>query len=341
MKNAGRTKSGIIATLLAATILPLSSGIVSAQNAGTAAVQSPMAKTPEARRAQRQAMNGELPRVFGGTQAAKDAWPFQVALLTTEMLDESDESQFDAQFCGGSLISSEWVLTAAHCLVDGEEPVPAELITVLVGATALTDGTRIPAAEVIVNANYSMRTLDNDIGLIRLASPAKAPAIRIADAVADDGTATVIGWGRMEDGNFPANLMQTEIELKPNDSCNSGMKEIYRKDLANLLREFSPRLRISGDDIETATAAIAQNMGDPLTENMLCAGTESGVRDACNGDSGGPLFTTDDGGPAQVGIVSWGDGPLDSNVACGHRNAFGVYTRISRYRDWIREKTGL
>lgn len=341
MNNKGRLTSAITATLLAAAMLPPVSGTVSAQTGGTAAAQSPMARTSEARRAQREEMGGEIPRVFGGTQAEKDAWPFQVALLTAEMLDESVESQFDAQFCGGSLISPEWILTAAHCLVDGEQAVPAELITVLVGATALTEGTRIPAAEVIVHANYSMRTLDNDIGLIRLASPAEVPAIRIADNAADDGTATVIGWGRMEDGNFPANLMQTEIELKPNDSCNAGMKEIYKKDLANLLREFSPRLRISSEDVETATAAIAENMGDPLTENMLCAGTESGVRDACNGDSGGPLFVTGDGGPAQLGIVSWGDGPLDSNVACGHRNAFGVYTRISRYRDWIREKTGI
>ena len=82
-------------------------------------------------------------------------------------------------------------------------------------------------------------------------------------------------------------------------------------------------------------------MGDPLTDNMICAGTESGARDACNGDSGGPLFVQQDDGLTQVGIVSWGDGPLDAEVACGHKNAYGVYTRVSHYSDWIKEHTGL
>lgn len=341
MKRSSWLKTGFATLALSAATTPFWSDVALAETAGTAAVQSPMARIPEARRAQRIELDGENPRVFGGVQAEKGAWPFQVALLTSEMLDESPESQFDAQFCGGSLISPEWVLTAAHCLVDGEEPIAADIVTVLVGATALVEGKRIQASDVIVHPNYSMNTLDNDIGLIRLSSPADAPVIAFTGEDISEGTATVTGWGRMEDGNFPLNLMQTDIELKPNDSCNSGMKEIYKADLANLLRDFSPRLRISGDDIAAATAAIGETMGDPLTVNMLCAGTETGIRDACNGDSGGPLFIADGDGLLQIGIVSWGDGPLDSEIACGHQNAFGVYTRVSRYREWIREHTGL
>lgn len=312
-----------------------------ADQGGKAAAKSPISRIPDQRRAQRIAADGESPRVFGGIEAEKGAWPFQVALLTSEMLDDNPDSQFDAQFCGGSIISPEWILTAAHCLVDGEEPIPADVVTVLIGATALTEGTRIVASEIIVHPDYSGRTLDNDIGLVRLSSPSDAPAIRMVDTDPETGKATVIGWGRMEDGGFPLNLMQTEIELKSNSSCNAGMKEIYKADLAQILWDFSPRLRLSGEDVETATAAIGESMGDPLTANMLCAGTETGARDACNGDSGGPLFTTDEDGALQVGIVSWGDGPLDSDVACGHANAFGVYTRLSRYRDWISEHTGL
>ncbi len=338
--NCRNTLGQILALSIAATLAgPIAEA--GAQFGGIQAAQSPMSRIPDAKRTQREASDGEFPRVFGGVEAEKDAWPFQVGLLTSEMLDTNPDSQFDAQFCGGSLISPEWVLTAAHCLVDGSEPIPADVVTVLIKATALNEGVRIPAGEIVVHDGYSNSTLDNDIALIKLASPADAPTIALPQNDIESGVATVIGWGRMEDGNFPINLMQTEVDLKPNDSCNSGMKEIYRDDLAKFLWDFSPRLRLSGEDVEAATASIAATMGDPLTANMLCAGTESGARDACNGDSGGPLFIQSDDGLIQVGIVSWGDGPLDSEVACGHQNAFGVYTRISRYRDWISEKSGL
>lgn len=341
MKAFGGNATGLVLTALAAIALPASTSIAMAEQGGKAAANSPMSRIPDARLAQREALSGEHPRVFGGVEAEKGAWPFQVALLTSGMLDDNPESQFDAQFCGGSLISPEWVLTAAHCLVDGEEPIAADVVTVLLGATALTEGARIVASEIHVHPDYSARTLDNDIGLVRLSTSSDTPTIPMTDSDLESGTATVIGWGRMEDGNFPLNLMQTEIELQSNQSCNAGMKEIYKTDLSNLLWDFSSRLRLSGEDVESATAAIGATMGDPLTSNMLCAGTESGVRDACNGDSGGPLFVTGEDGPMQVGIVSWGDGPLDSEVACGHQNAYGVYTRLSKYRSWINGHTGL
>ncbi|MEX0344460.1 MAG: serine protease [Rhizobiaceae bacterium] len=331
----------ILTSLIAGLTVLSSTAIQAMAQGGKSAAHSPMSRLPDAKAAQREALEGEAPRVFGGTEAAEGAWPFQVALLTSEGLDETSESQFDAQFCGGSLISPEWVLTAAHCLVDGETPVAPETVTVLVGATALNDGTRYSVEQVIVHAGYSQSTLDNDIALIKMSTKTNVPFINLVENDVQTGTATVTGWGRMDDGYFPVNLMQTDVELKPNESCNSGMKEIYKDDLARLLWDYSPRLRISGEDIETATAAIGATMGDPLTGNMLCAGVESGARDACNGDSGGPLFMVDGDKITQVGVVSWGDGPLDSDVACGHENAFGVYSRVSRYRDWIRDNTGV
>ena len=69
-------------------------------------------------------------------------------------------------------------------------------------------------------------------------------------------------------------------------------------------------------------------LADGITDGVLCAGGGTSGRDACRGDSGGPLRVETDDGPRLVGVVSAGEG-------CSAPGVPGLYTRVSHYIDWI------
>lgn len=301
----------------------------------------PMTRVP-ALRAEIAAATDGTDRVVGGTPADIGEYPFQVALLATERLDDEPYSQYMAQFCGGSLISSEWVLTAAHCVVDAGNNLrqPGEF-TLLLGATLLTEGTRHEVVEVVAHERYDPVIIDYDVALLRLAEPVENPVIALADAEPAPGDATVIGWGLRRDQSAPVELLEGDIGIFPNDTCNDGISG-YRVDgLRRMLARFAPAMQFQEGAVAQAVALLVAGMGAPLTERMMCAGTPSGEVSACNGDSGGPLLVAGDAGPVQVGVVSWGAGPLDANFVCGYRDAYAVFARVPALRQWIREKSGV
>lgn len=178
----------------------------------------------------------------------------------------------DFQFCGGSVVAPQVVVTAAHCVEDGS----AEGLSVSVGATDYDAGTRIDVVEVIVHPDYADHP-SADVAVLRLAQPAPVAPIALA-TVADDALeapgepAVVAGWGS-----------QTPLvgQVPPLD------RDLYEVELQI----------VADDDFECAT---------PDPDDQICAADF--MEDSCQGDSGGPLFADLPSGEVQIGIVSSGLG---------------------------------
>ena len=234
------------------------------------------------------------PRIVGGQVAEQDEFPWIVSLQ-------------GPWSCGASLIGPEWILTAAHCLVDDDGNVlPAEDIQLAVGQLYLSEVSTYYAAEqVIVHPGYDSWTMENDIALIRLAQalPESAPTLSLNDdsQVPVPGTdAVVAGWGTLSSGGgSPDRLHKVTVPIVSLEKANDP-----------------------------------KAYGGSILPNMLAAGFTEGGKDSCQGDSGGPLVIDINGQMIQVGVVSWGKG-------CADPYAYGIYTRVSSYTDWIEGLTGL
>jgi trypsin len=235
--------------------------------------------------------------IVGGSSVNISDYPYQVSLQT-----KIGASYY--HFCGGSIINEYWILSAAHC-VPTTQP---EDLYIRVGFTDLNsnDGQIYTVAEIISHPSYNDNTYDNDIVLIKLNSPINfgsltADSILLANSanesagLFDEGTqAKVTGWGHTSFGGSGSNsLLMGQVEIFNNSTVQGWGTYV-----------------------------------GALTNNMICAGIQSGGVDACQGDSGGPLVVSDNGNYVQVGIVSWGDG-------CAEANKPGVYTKVSNYINWI------
>ncbi|MFK7754090.1 MAG: serine protease [Sedimentitalea sp.] len=283
-------------------------------------------------------------RIFGGRAAKEGAWPAQVSLHDAKKLSNQPESRFKSQFCGGSLIARQWILTAAHCVVtqDGEPMVPNTL-AVRSGAVDMRGGDFREVARVIVHESYDPTRINNDIALLQLAQPVQqssgpvgAISVHGEGQPLPNGPAVVIGWGMMENGKFPIELMETDIDIVQNATCNAGMAEQTKRDMGGFLLNMGQANGIPMENLERAYSILTQEIGDALTPQMICAGIASGQRTMCNGDSGGPLMVRQQNGQwLQVGIVSWNRSPIGARSACGHESLYGVYTRVSQYYNWI------
>ncbi|XP_066502487.1 transmembrane protease serine 7 [Hoplias malabaricus] len=235
-------------------------------------------------------------RVVGGVNSVEGEWPWQVSLHFSGSL-----------YCGASVITSEWLVSAAHCF-SRERLSDARQWMAHMGM--LTQGSAKHVAEIqriVVHEYYNARNFDYDIALLQLKKawpsiltpyiqPICLPAA--SQSFSDGHRCWVTGWGYRaeQDKVLPSVLQKAKVSLMSQSEC----KRTY----------------------------------GPVSPRMLCAGVSSGEQDACRGDSGGPLSCqlSEGGRWFLTGIVSWGSG-------CGRPNFPGVYTRVAKFISWINNHT--
>jgi len=175
--------------------------------------------------------------------------------------------------CGGSIVNSRWIVTAAHCATGA--PATYEIVA---GDHNINvdEGTeqRRQVSKIIMHEKYNSRTYENDIAIMEISPPFElngfvgTAELPEANYVVDKET-VAIGWGRLSSGGAsPDKLQHVSVPFVSDAGCRSA----YGQDL--------------------------------IYDSMICAGHPDGGKDACQGDSGGPLNHNG----KMVGLTSWGYG---------------------------------
>lgn len=228
-------------------------------------------------------------RIVNGVPVKLGERPFQVSLQTF------------SHFCGGSIISENYVVTAAHCL-EGQR---ARDVEVIVGTVSLKGAIlKHPAEKLTIHEKYDPVRIKNDIALIKVSKPFEfsefvkpVPLPKPHYKVKTNSSAIVSGWGNLlsSGGNTPDQLRQATIFIADPEYCKKIMEENYVE----------------------------------VFPTNICANDPKMRRGQCNGDSGGPL--TVDG--VLTGIVSWSI----KDPYCASTKYPGVYTRVCEFIDWLEE----
>ncbi|CAH0702401.1 unnamed protein product [Spodoptera exigua] len=240
-------------------------------------------------------------RIVGGTETTVEEYPYMVNM------QYSSSGMFAwGQRCGGSLLTSTAVLSAAHCFYEDND----WQWRVVLGTSFRNGvgGSVHTIQRVIMHPQYIHKIWNNDVAIVRFTAPAvfsntvqqaRIPGTRYN--LADGSLVTHVGWGRQwTNGPLSEQLLHVDVNVINQEVC--AARYAYLK--------TQPRYEEWPD----------------INEGMLCAGIlDVGGKDACTGDSGGPLAHH---GDIIVGVTSWG-------FNCADPFYPGVSARVTQYTDWI------
>ncbi|XP_070156103.1 trypsin-1 [Polyergus mexicanus] len=233
-------------------------------------------------------------RIVEGVETLVNQYPWMALLMY--------RGQF---YCGGTVINSRYVLTAAHCIDRFDESkLTVRILEHNRNSTSESTTQDFKVEKALKHSGYSTINYDNDIALIKLKEPIKFQGPMRPACLPEQGKTfagekgIVTGWGAIKEGGSVSNTLQeVVVPILSNAECRAT-KYPSRK----------------------------------ITDNMLCAGYKQGGKDSCQGDSGGPLHVEKDGIYHIGGVVSWGEG-------CAQPGYPGVYSRVNRYLTWIAHNT--
>ncbi|XP_048460274.1 coagulation factor IX-like isoform X3 [Rhincodon typus] len=231
-------------------------------------------------------------RIVGGDLCRRGHCPWQVLI----------NNKYDYGFCGGSLINSRWVVTAAHCF----DTVLPHSVTAGEFDKLQTEiwEQKVLVKKFLVYPQYDPILYDNDIALLYLSQPVNfsfsiapicLPNYNLGQLLLKDGkVGTVSGWGSTyERGRSSRFLRRVQVPYVEQEVC-----------------------------IKSTNLTV--------TDNMFCAGYKVDNMDSCRGDSGGPYTVLYRQTWYLIGIISWGEG-------CAKVGKYGMYTRVPGYLTWIYE----
>ena len=224
--------------------------------------------------------------------------------------------------CVGNLISERWIVTAAHCILNGQNTGYKSAATpgnskIKYGCLN-TDSASCKTVDAVRYVAHPCYTPSDDqdhddIALIELRAPVEGMAGQFARvnglngsiSIGDGEDVILAGFGATQPngGNEAIDLMQVTVPKRPTSICQQQNPSAVRNQYVNY-------------------------------DNVICTGGSSG-KDSCNGDSGGPAIVMRDGTPWLVGVLSVGSELPDNDQNCGAQGRVAVYTSVEKYSNWI------